>query len=328
MGTGGSMSRTDLLLTQLNSLLRLTQTEQMIATTRRAQAATPRIERDLEHNAGQCAERSELLADAIRSLGGVPDALGMAVGRASATVKATLEQGQDLDEAVLGDLSLEHQLLDRARFARMLADQLGETRVVRVLDRLERAHTQTIEWLMERLSELAIGSPPGLRPTPVQAVIGAGRRIAGLPTRRATAAVNSSISAARTSGSRAAETISTNVDRTREMVQAAGEVWSAGRDASLQRSEQLADRRGNRETAARIHRARLDLGGLDPAELPIRNYDGLTASVAMRRIAQLTSADDVRAILAHETANKARKGVINSATRRLEALAAELAAAS
>ena len=328
MGTGRPMSRTNLLLSQLNSLLRLTQTEQMIATTRRPQAATSRIERDLEQNAGQCAERSELLADAIRGLGGVPDALGVAVGRASATVKATLEQGQDLDEALLGDLSLEHQLRDRARFARMLADQLGETKVVRVLDRLDRAHTQTIEWLMERLGELAIGSPPGLRPTPAQAVIGAGRRIAGFPTRRAAAAVNSSISAARATGGRAAETISTNVDRTREMVQAAGEIWSAGRDASLRRSETLADQRGARDTAASIHRARLDLGGLDSTELPIRNYDGLTASVAMRRIARLTNADDVRAILAYETANKERKGVINSATRRLETLAADLAAAS
>ena len=98
------------------------------------------------------------------------------------------------------------------------------------------------------------------------------------------------------------------------MVQAAGEIWSAGRDASLQRSETLADQRGDRQTAASIHRARLDLGGLDSTELPIRNYDGLTASVAMRRIARLTNADDVRAILAYETANKERKGVINSAT--------------
>ena len=199
--------------------------------------------------------------------------------------------------------------------------------MVRVLDRLDRAHTQTIEWLMERLGELAIGSPPGLRPTPAQAVIGAGRRIAGFPTCRAAAAVNSSVSG-RGDGGRAADTISTNVDRTREMVQAAGEIWSAGRDASLRRGETLADQRGARDTVASIHRTRLDLGGLDSTELPIRNYDGLTASVAMRRIARVTNADDVRAILAYETANKERKGVINSATRRLETLAADPAAAS
>ena len=43
----------------------------------------------------------------------------------AATAKAAAEQGQDLTDTLLGDLALEHELLDRARFAKMLAEQLG-----------------------------------------------------------------------------------------------------------------------------------------------------------------------------------------------------------
>ena len=134
------MSRKSLLTSQLNTVLRLTHTEMMIAQSRRAQAATPAFERELAENADKCRERLELISDAIRRVGGVPDVLGVAVGRIAATVKSTLEQGQDLDEALLGDLSLERQLLDRAHFVRMLAEELDEPAVVRVADRLERAH--------------------------------------------------------------------------------------------------------------------------------------------------------------------------------------------
>ena len=118
------------LVEQLNALLRLTQTEKLIAETRRLQASTDQIERELRQNAEKCDERARLLADTIRSLDSVPDVFGVVVGRVAATIKASAEQGQDLTDALLGDLGLEHELLDRTRLARVVAEQLGETKTV------------------------------------------------------------------------------------------------------------------------------------------------------------------------------------------------------
>lgn len=322
------MTRNEVLIAQLNALLRLTRTEQMIAQTRRAQAATPKIERELDHNAGKCGERARLLADSIRSFGHLPDSLGVVVAQVGATLKTVAEQGQDLDEALLGDLALEHQMLDRARFARMLAEQLGETKVARNLERVETAHTSTIEWLMERLGEVAVGGPTGLRPTPVQAIVGVGRRVGQFPARQTAAAVNRSVDSARNARDRAADAVSTNVARTRQLVESAGEIWTAGRDASLKRSEELAVQRGDREQAASINRTRRNLGAVEASELPVRGYDSLTVTDVKRRIERLTEADDVRAVLAYEEANKERKSVLSTASRRLEVITSELAAAS
>src|SRR5215204_4538608 len=131
------MSTRNDLVEQLNGLLRLTQTETMIAETRRAQAATPDVERELAANADKSRERTQLLSAAIRDLGGFPDVVGGGAGRLAATVKSTVEQGRDLVDALFGDLALENELLARTRFAHMIADHLGEERSVKVLDRLE-----------------------------------------------------------------------------------------------------------------------------------------------------------------------------------------------
>jgi bacterioferritin (cytochrome b1) len=317
------------LLNQLNALLRLTETEIMIAETRRAQAATDDIERELAANADKGRDRVGLLSDAIRQLGGVPDVLGVAVGRVTANAKAVIEQGQDVTDAMVGDLLLEHELLDRTRLAAMIAEQIGAVRSVsRVLERLETAHTATIEWLMTRLGEIAVGGPPALRPTPAQAFIGVSRRLGSLPARQTAGVVNRTVEQAGRLGDRAGSVVSTNVARTRELLDAAVEIWTAGRDASLKRSEQLAAERGDQDTARSVHRTRSELGALDTGELPIRGYDRLNAAVTIDRIRRLRDAEDVRAILAYETANKARKGVTLAARDRVGQLAAELADAS
>jgi hypothetical protein len=56
------------------------------------------------------------IEEATREHGGVPDVLGPFLGRAAAAVKALTEQAQPFDEALLDDLALENQLLDRARY--------------------------------------------------------------------------------------------------------------------------------------------------------------------------------------------------------------------
>ena len=149
-----------------------------------------------------------------------------------------------------------------------------------------------------------------------------------MPTRQGATLANRSIDTLGQARSGATGAVATNVDRVRQLADAAAEIWTAGRDASLKRSEEIAEARGARSTARTVNRTRRDLGAVDETELPIRNYDGLTVDVAVSRIERLRDVDEVRTILAYETANKARKGVLEAARTRVEQLSAELAAAS
>ena len=322
------MTSKSLLLTQLNALLRLTHTETLTAQTRRAEATSDAVERELATNVDKGKQRAQLLSDAIKDLGSVPDVLGVAVGRFNAAVKASAEQGQDLTDALLGDLALEHELLDRTRLARMVAEQANETKTLKVLDRLDDAHTETIDWLMTRLAEVAVGGPAALRPTTMQSVVGISRRASQFPVRQAAATLNRSVDVVGRLRQRTVEAVTTNVERARELVIAAGDVWTAGRDATLKRTEEVAEQRGARTTARNVNSARRGLGAVDALELPIRGYDALNAETAIARIGRLSDADDVRTILAYETANKHRKGVIAAARDQLEQVASQLAAAS
>jgi bacterioferritin (cytochrome b1) len=322
------MTSKSLLVTQLNSLLRLTHTETLIAQSRRVQAASDVVERELAANADKGKERAQLLTDAIKDLGSLPDVLGVAAGRVSAAVKASTEQGQDLTEALLGDLALEHELLDRTRLARMIAEQSNETKTLKVLARLEDAHTATIDWLMTRLAEVAVGGPAGLRPTTMQSVAGVSRRATQFPVQQAAATLNRSADVVGRLRQRTVEAVATNVERARELVDAAGDIWTAGRDATLKRTEEVAEQRGARSTARNVNSARRGLGAVDASELPIRGYDALNADTAIARIGRLGDADDVRTILAYETANKARKSVTAAARDQLEQVVSQLAAAS
>ena len=320
---------TTLLLSQLNALLRLTQTETMIAETRRAQATSERIERELRANTEKCNRRTELITDAIRDLGSVPDLVGSAVARAGTLAKLSAEQGQPLEDALLSDLLLEHQLLDRTRFARMLAEQTSApAKVTRVLDRLEVAHTATIEWLMQRFAEIAVGGPPALRPSPIQSAVGAGIRLTQFPARQAANTVNRSIAAAGQLQQRAGDAVGTNVARARELVNAAGEIWTAGRDATLERTEEIANKRGDRNVARRLNRVRKDVGAVRESELPIRGYGAKSVPVVVTGIDRLRDPSQVRTVLAYEESNRNRKGVVEAAKARIEVLASSLVAAS
>jgi len=328
LGNRSGMSTKTDLLAQLNALLRLTNTEIMIAETRRAQATRPEIERELATNADMGRQRAELLATSIRQLDGVPDVVGAAAGRVAASLKAAVEQGQDLTDAVLGDLALEHELLNRTKLATMMAEHLELRQALRTLERLERAHSETIEWLTIRLAEVATGGPAALRPTVVQSFVGLSRRLSTLPARNVAGTVNRSIDGANRIGRQTADAARTNTRRVRELIDAAGDIWTAGRDAGLKRTEEIAADRGDTEQAHTVNRRRRQLGAVEPAELPIRGYDALRADEASARITRLTDVDDVRTILAYESAHKARKSVIAAARDRVERRATQLAAAS
>jgi bacterioferritin (cytochrome b1) len=180
----------DMLVSELQNLLRLTAFEQAIATVRRTQARTAAFEQELADNVKKAQERSALLGGAIRQAGGVPDVVGSAVGKLGALATAQLNQVQTLQGALLGDLTLEHQLRERTRYARQLAESLGETSLLPVFDRLELAHSATIDWLEQRLAEVGRTGTSMLRATPVQAAVATARRIAFGPLAAVTSTVN------------------------------------------------------------------------------------------------------------------------------------------
>ena len=69
------------------------------------------------------------------------------------------EQAQPFGEALLGDLALEHQLLDRARYIKALAVAMGNSDIEKLADRLIEAHSATVAWLTTVLAEDALGGP-------------------------------------------------------------------------------------------------------------------------------------------------------------------------
>jgi bacterioferritin (cytochrome b1) len=171
----------DMLVAELQNLLRLTAFEQTIAAVRRSQAATSSIADELRANYAKSVERSQLLQDAVRQAGGVPDVVGSALSKAGAFVQTQVNQVQTLQGALLGDLALEHQLRERTRYARTLAESLGYDQLLPVFERLEVAHTATIEWLEARLTEVGRTGTSALQATPVQAIVGATRKVTLLP---------------------------------------------------------------------------------------------------------------------------------------------------
>lgn len=195
MTTATTTSDVAALVAQLRALDHLTRTEARIARVRTALARTAAIRQELETNATAADRRVERIGDALRSLGAVPDVLSPAVGTVLALVKAVVEQAQPVDEAVLGDLGLEHQLRDRARYARGIADHLGLTGIVSLTDTLVAAHTETIDWLHTVLAQEATDQPGVLEPTPIQRIACGATHVAGLPARFAVEQVNRTVDA-------------------------------------------------------------------------------------------------------------------------------------
>ena len=90
-------------------------------------------------------------------------------------MKALTEQAEPFEEALLGDLALEDQLLDRARYIKALAVAAQLSDIENLASRLIIAHSATVEWLTTVLAEDALGGPAALRRTPLQAAAGSGR---------------------------------------------------------------------------------------------------------------------------------------------------------
>src|ERR1700709_1192222 len=140
------MSHNTKIINQLRALVLLTQTEEQVARTRISQARTDAVRKELTQNADNAAKRSLEIPEALRALGGVRSVVTPTLGRLSATLKATFEQAAPIEEALLTDLQLEHQLLDRATYVKVLADQAKETKVRQLAEKLIDAHKATVQW--------------------------------------------------------------------------------------------------------------------------------------------------------------------------------------
>ncbi|OBH12894.1 hypothetical protein [Mycobacterium sp. E3247] len=307
-------------LAQLRALHQLTNTEIQVAETRIAQARTEAVERELTQNASNARDRSEAIEKAIRGLGGVPDIVGPFLGRAAAAVKALTEQAQPFDEALLGDLALEDQLLDRARYLKALAVAAELPEVESLATRLITAHSATVDWLATVLAEDALGGPAALRRTPLQAAAGTAVKLVNLPVEWSVRGVDRAADALRS----ARPTFNELVSRGAHAGDVATRAIVASRNAALEAAERVTRNEGARQTADALHAARASVGVLDADELPIANYDELNVSEAVAEVKDLTNPSDVRAIIAYEEANKNRQRVVSAAQTRVAAIAQEV----
>ncbi|CAN5297430.1 hypothetical protein BH24ACT10_BH24ACT10_16230 [soil metagenome] len=306
----------DMLLSELQDLLRLTAFEQTIAKVRRTQAASTAVADELQANADEAGERQQLLTDAVRQAGGVPDVVGAALSKAGALVQTQLNQVQTLQGALLGDLALEHSRRERARYARTLAESLGQTQVIPVLDRLETAHSATIDWLETRLSEVGRTGTSALRATPVQAAVTATRRTVGVPFALFAASVNRASTLLAGGAKNAAGAASSVVDSAVSTVEAAVEdTTEAVTDAVTEVATAAA------ETA---EPKVLDLTGVDEEQEPFAAFHTLTGDSIIRHVNDSDDVEHLREVLAYEQAHKARKGVLQAAEARLQELSSRV----
>lgn len=307
------------LLAQLRTLLDLTNTEIQIAETRVIQARTEAVRRELSQNAENGRERAEAIQARIRDLGGYPDVIGPFLGRAAAAVKALTEQAEPFDEALLGDLALEDQLLDRARYTKALAIAAKNKDVENLADRLITAHTATVEWLTTVLAEDALGGPAALRRTPVQMAAGTAVKLVNLPVTWSARGIDRAVESLRTAGPAFREL----VERGGNAGEIAAKALSASQNAALRAAERVTRNEGADGAADALHEGRETVGVLDASELPIANYDDLNISDAVAAIKDLTTPRDVRVIIAYEEAHKDRQRIVSAAQTRVAAIAKE-----
>jgi hypothetical protein len=317
------MAHNTKIINQLRALVLLTQTEEQVARTRISQARTDAVRRELTQNADNAAARSIEITEALRSLGGVPDVVTPAVGRLGAILKATFEQLTPFEEALLSDLSLEHQLLDRATYVKVLAEQAEETQVSKLAQKVIEAHEATVEWLTVVLAEEALGGPAALVPTPVQKVAGGVARAVNAPVRFWANSVNSAVDTVKHAGEETSERFTAVTDRAAALTDAVRETLTAGRSASLRRAEQIARREGNKDAAKAAKATREELGDVSADELPIKNFDQLAVADAVKAIKGLKEPRDIRVVIRYEETHKNRSNVVSAAQTQLASLAKE-----
>ncbi|MBX7448753.1 ferritin-like domain-containing protein [Mycolicibacterium sp. 3033] len=318
--TATTQSITATLIAQLRTVLDLTNTEIQVAETRTVQARTDAVRRELTQNAENGRARAEQIETAIRELGGFPDVIGPFLGRAAAAVKALTEQAEPFDEALLGDLALEDQLLDRSRYIKALAVAAEHKDIEELADRLIAAHSATVDWLTTVLAEDALGGPAALRRTPLQAAAGLTVKLLNLPFTWSVERADRAVEAVRS----VRPTVGGIVDRGARGGEIAAKAFAGARNSALEAAERITREQGAADVADVIHAARGAAGVLDSDELPIADYDELNQTDAVAAVKELTEASDIRVIVAYEEAHKNRQRVVSAAQTRLATIAQEV----
>lgn len=317
---------------QLSVLLTLTHTEIQIAQTRVVQARTEAVATELRENAENGKLRAIAIEKVLRELGGIPEITRPLVGRGVALGKTVLEQAQPLDEALLGDLALEQQLLGRAKYVKALGTAHDLPSVVDLADTLIDAHTATVDWLTTVLAEEAIGGPAALRRTPTQwasGVLATAVTLPGSVIARGADRVIDSVSRVpqRIGGLRssAKETTENLRSAAKETTETVAVTLTAGRDAALEAAEEAARETGATGIAETMHSARVATGTITADDLPIDGYDDLTVGSAVSAIKELDKPSDIRLVVDYEEAHKDRQGVVSAAQTQLASIAKEIA---
>ena len=323
---------------QLRTLLALTNTEIQIAETRTGQARTDAIRQELAQNAENGKLRAAAIEKALRDRDGLVDVVRPVIGRIGATVKATVEQAQPLDEALLGDLALEQQLLGRATYLKALATGQDDADLVALAERLILAHSATVDWITTVLAEEALGGPAALRRSPTQWASGFAARAVSLPAIVASRGIDravdylrqtpDNVTALRKRVGKAVDDAGDSVARAGESVADAGaaiaKTAAAGRDAALEAVEDSARDSGAPGVADALHQVREATGIVDADELPIDDYADLNVGDAVAAVNELTEPADIRTILHFEEAHKNRQRVISASEIRIAEIAKEV----
>ncbi|TCK26728.1 ferritin-like domain-containing protein [Pseudonocardia endophytica] len=306
---------TTAVVAQLRTLEQLTRTEHQIARLRTVQARTDETRRELERNADNAERRIGRIQDALRELGAVPDVVGTVMGRVAAVLKSQVEQAQRFDEALLGDLALERQLQDRARYLQALTAG-GSASHHALAGELVEAHTETVEWLTTVLAEEAVGGPAPLRATPLQVVRDGVTQVIRFPARVAADGVNRAGHTVSRAGELARDRVLELVSGLDRTARETREVVGTGVDAALDRAEEVARRDGAGDAADAVRTVRRERGALEASELPIRDFDSLSVSDAASAVRGLESPEDLQAVLRYEEEHKNRSGVLTVARSR------------
>jgi hypothetical protein len=316
---------TDTLIVQLRALDQLTRTEAQIARIRLGQARTDAVRRELSENGDNAVSRAQRISAQLRALDAVPDVVEPALGRVVALVKSTVEQAQPIEEALLGDLALEHQLLDRARYVRVLAERAGLSEVQDLADDLVTAHSATVDWLTTVLAEEALGGPAALMPTPLQRVAGGVVQAVTFPTRFAVRGAKRAVNNVYRTGEQTRETLESLAGTVAKVGSGSREVATAGRDAALGRAERVANREGASPVAEAVHRSRAGMGSLRAAELPVKHYEEMTAETAIAALRGLSDPDELNTMIRFEEGHKKRSSVVSAAQTHFAAVAKDAA---
>jgi hypothetical protein len=316
------MANTDLttLIAQLRTVLELTHTEVQVAETRIAQARTEAVKTELTQNARHGRERALTIESTIRELGGFPEIVGPLFGRAAAAFKALAEQAQPFHEAILGDLVLEHELLDRARYIKALAVAAQRQDVEQLAEKLITAHSATVDWLTTVLAEDALGGPAALRRTPLQAAAGLAVKAANLPLLWSARGLDRVVDALRNTQ----PAIDGLASRGAEVRDVATKAFAASRDSALETAERVTREAGADEAADVINSLRSASGVVTAEELPIADYDTLNVNEAVAAVKGLEEAADLRVVIAYEEQHKNRQGVVSAAQVRVADIAREV----